>query len=385
MRVLYGVAGEGMGHATRSEVVIGALQEAHDVAVVASGAAFRHLRTRLPKVDEVFGLTFALGGEGEIRRWDTALQNVRLARRDLPDTLRVWLDDVRAWRPDVVITDFEPLAGLYARLTRTPLVAVDNIHALDRCRHPPDLLAADHDDFLLARTVVRSMVPGAVEYVVTTFFDAPPAKRRTTLVPPILRPEIVRARPRRGEHLVVYSSGDPALLHALRATGLPCLVYGMRGGPDAARTDGNLEFRPPSNAGFVKALRTARGVVAGGGFSLIGEAVYLGKPILAIPLRGQFEQALNARYVARLGYGLCAPEPTHAVLNEFVGRLPEFEAALASYEQVGNAVALRTIEERAAAAAEAAPKEIRQFKRRARRPVPPSRPAGPAEHRGRRT
>ena len=44
LRVLYGVNGEGMGHATRSHVVIEALLAAgHDVRVVASGAAFRYL------------------------------------------------------------------------------------------------------------------------------------------------------------------------------------------------------------------------------------------------------------------------------------------------------------------------------------------------------
>ena len=48
-------------------------------------------------------------------------------------------------------------------------------------------------------------------------------------------------------------------------------------------------------------------MVAGGGFSLLSEAVYLGKPVLAVPLRGQFEQMMNARYLDRKGYGMCAP------------------------------------------------------------------------------
>ena len=81
----------------------------------------------------------------------------------------------------------------------------------------------------------------------------------------------------------------------------------MRGGPDEVMVEGNLEFRPRSNEGFVEALRTARGVVAGGGFSLLSEAVYLGKPVLSIPLRGQFEQLMNARYLERLGYGCARP------------------------------------------------------------------------------
>ncbi len=366
LRILYGVNGEGMGHATRSEVVIESLLDHHEVRTMASGAAFRFLADRLPRVDEIFGPTFALE-EGEIRRWATVRQNLRLARHELPETIRHWMDEVDDWEPDVVISDFEPLAGVYARLTRTPMIAVGNINMLDRCRHDREIIGGDREDYLLARTVARSMVPGAVEYIVTTYFRPPISRGSTTLVPPIVRPEIVDARPERGDHLVVYSSGDESLIEALRSAGIRCLVYGMRGGPSEAITDGNLELRPRSNEGFIEALRTARGVVAGGGFSLLSEAVYLGKPILSVPLRGQFEQTLNARYTERLGYGVCAVEPTAEIVRDFVRRIPQFEQALDSYEQSGNAIALQAIEDRAVAAAAETPRELRRARRQARR------------------
>jgi len=366
LRILYGINGEGMGHATRSEVVIESLLARHDVRAMASGAAFRFLVDRLPRVDEIFGPTFALK-EGEIRRWATVRQNLRLARHELPDTIRHWVDEVDDWQPDVVISDFEPLTGVYARLTHTPLIAVGNINMLDRCRHDREIIGSDREDFLLARTVAHSMVPGAVAYIVTTYFRPPVTRGGTTLVPPIVRPEIIKARPERGDHLVVYSSGDEALIEALRSAGIRCLVYGMRGGPSEAVTDGNLELRPRSNDGFIEALRTARGVVAGGGFSLLSEAVYLGKPILSIPLRGQFEQAMNARYTERLGYGVCAPLPTPEIVGDFIERIPQFEEALTGYEQSGNSIALRAIEERALEAAAAAPRDLRKERREARR------------------
>jgi uncharacterized protein (TIGR00661 family) len=366
MRILYGVNGEGMGHATRSEVVIGSLLGSNDVRVVASGAAYRHLRERLPRIDEIFGPTFAME-EGEIRRWATVRQNVQQAFHELPDTVKRWVGEVDEWKPDVVITDFEPLAGVYARSTRTPLIAVDNINMLDRCRHDDEIIGAQREDYVLARAITHSMVPGAVEYIVTTFFEPPIARGGTTLVPPIIRPEIVDARPEDGEHLVVYSSGDPHLLDALRAVDVPARVYGMRGGPDEIQVEANIELRPRSSEDFVESLRTSRGVIAGGGFSLLSEAVYLGKPILALPLRGQFEQTMNARYVQRLGYGLCAETPDEEVVREFVERLAEFSSALEGYEQEGNEHTLRTIAERAREAAAAEPRELRRERRTARK------------------
>ena len=59
MRILYGVNGEGMGHATRSEVVIEDLLGDHEVKVMASGAAFRYLSGPLGNVNEIFGPSFA--------------------------------------------------------------------------------------------------------------------------------------------------------------------------------------------------------------------------------------------------------------------------------------------------------------------------------------
>jgi uncharacterized protein (TIGR00661 family) len=365
VRILYGVNGEGMGHATRSRVVIEELLKRHDVRVVSSGGAFTYLSERLPRVEEIFGPTFAME-EGQIQRWATVAQNVRNARYEMPDSLQHWMTMVHDWHPDVVVTDFEPLAAAYARFKRVPFVAIDNMSMLYRCRHDEEIIGDHREDYLIACTVTRSMVYGAVEYVVTTFFFPPLARGGTTLVPPIVRPEIVAADPERGDHLLVYSSGEEELLDALRESEANCHIYGMREDGHEGR-EGNLDFRPHSNEAFVEDLRTARAVIAGGGFSLMSEAVYLGKPMLAVPLRGQFEQLMNARYLEREGYGVCAASVTPEVLGDFLERLREFEEALVRYEQQGNDVALREIESRAVAAASAEPGRLRRERRLARR------------------
>ena len=75
MRILYGVNGEGMGHATRSQVVVESLLERHEVHVVASGAAYAYLSGVLPDVEEILGAKFVME-DGEIRRWATVRQNL---------------------------------------------------------------------------------------------------------------------------------------------------------------------------------------------------------------------------------------------------------------------------------------------------------------------
>lgn len=366
MKILYGVNGEGMGHATRSEVVIGSLLAEHDVRIMASGAAYRYLAAGFKNVGEVFGPSFAMA-DGEIQRWQSVAGTFLTARKDLPASIRTWVGTVHDWRPDVVVSDFEPLSGIYARWSRTPLVCVDNIHMIDRCAHGPDILDGAVEDARIARAVTRAMVPTAGDYVIPTFFFPEVNKGRTRLIPPILRQAIIDAEPVRGDHLVVYSGGDRELIDALRDAPLPCHVYGMRDGEETGTTDGSIEYRPRSIDGFLEDLVSSRGVVTGGGFSLLGEAVYLGKPVLSIPLKGQFEQLMNARYLAREGYGTCATRVDRSVLQGFLDRLDEHHERLGEYTQDGNREGLEVITETVEAAGEDSRRDRVRARRHARK------------------
>ena len=56
MKILYGVVGEGMGHAMRSSVVLEKLTHSHQVQVVASGRARDYLSQRFANVRGIWGL-----------------------------------------------------------------------------------------------------------------------------------------------------------------------------------------------------------------------------------------------------------------------------------------------------------------------------------------
>lgn len=366
MRILYGVNGEGMGHATRSEVVIRSLIAEHDVRIMASGAAYSYLSAVFHDVSKVFGPSFALE-DGEIQRWQSLTGFVSMARRELPESVLTWLRAIREWQPEVVVTDFEPLSGIYARWSGTPLVCVDNIHMIDRCRHDPAILEGAGDDLALARAVVRAMSAPAGDYVIPTLFHPKIIKGRTRLVRPILRQAVIDAKPTRGEHLVVYSAGDETLTDVLRNSPMPCHVYGMRDGDSVGTTDGAISYRPRSTDGFLEDLASSRAVITGGGFSLLGEAVYLGKPILSVPIKGQFEQLMNSRYIEREGYGHSAETVDRMVLDRFLASLDEEREKLIGYPREGNAEAIETIVETVIVAGGETRRERRRARRAARR------------------
>lgn len=353
MRILYGVVGEGMGHATRSRVLLEELTREHEVHIVVSGRAKDYLSKRFANVHGIWGLTIAYEGNS-VKKLQTVLQNLQGAVAGWPRNVRTYFELAEEFKPDVVVSDFESFSYLFAKNHRLPVISVDNMQVINRCKHEPGLLAGWEDSFEATRAIVKAKLPGAFHYLITSFFYPPTRKERTTLAPSILRPEILAAKSEPGEHLLVYQTAttNTTLPDILKASGIPCRVYGLRRDITEDLQDGNLTYRPFSEQGFIDDLRTARGVVASGGYTLMSEAVYLHKPMLTIPVEGQFEQVMNGLYLEKLGYGMHTRQLTADALKDFLGRIPKCEEALKDYEQDGNTRMMAALREQLARAFE---------------------------------
>ncbi|MFW5876203.1 MAG: MJ1255/VC2487 family glycosyltransferase [Myxococcota bacterium] len=338
MKILYGVVGEGMGHAMRSRVVLEHLiDEGHEVEIMTSQRAVDYLRERFAKVHRIHGLHIVTE-ENRVRRGKTLLSNVAKGTAALPRQIASYFELIGGFRPDAVVTDFESWTYFYAKRHRLPVLSIDNQQAINRCKHPPDVLEGYRQDFEVTRAFVKSKLPFCDHYLITTFFFPPVRKERTSLHPPILRPSVLEAQSTRGDHLLVYQTaeGHTQLADILQRTGLECRVYGMRRHITEEQVEGNLRYRPFDERRFIEDLASARAVVSGGGFTLMGEAVYLHKPILSVPITGQFEQILNARYLQHEGYGHHAKRLDATTLGRFLDDVPRCEDHLARYHQDGN-------------------------------------------------
>jgi uncharacterized protein (TIGR00661 family) len=341
MRILYGVVGEGMGHAMRSRVVLEhLLAQGHEIEIMASGRAVDFLEKRFTgsEVNRIHGLHIVYD-ENRVRRGKTLFENVLKGTAAIPKQIAAYFELIGDFAPRCVISDFESWTYFYAKAHRLPVFSIDNMQALNRCVIDDDVIAGHRADFEIAKAFVKSKLPFCDWYLITTFFEPAVRKERTSVHKPILRPEILAAEPSRGDHLLVYQTaeGHEELAETLQRTGLECRVYGMRRSITEEQVEGNLRYRPFSEAGFIADLASARAVIAGGGFTLMGEAVYLHKPMLSVPVSGQFEQVLNGRYLQKLGYGRFAESlDDPKTIFDFVAAIPACEEALSRYEQRGN-------------------------------------------------
>jgi uncharacterized protein (TIGR00661 family) len=339
MKILYGVVGEGMGHATRSRVILAHLvKSGHQIEVMASGRACDFLSKHFKSVHRISGLHM-IYEENRMRLGKTILSNAKETVQGLPKNIAAYFDSIDRFEPEVVISDFESWVYTYAKLHRLPILSIDNMQIIHRCSHASEIVKGEQASFQLTKAFVKGKLPGCDDYFITSFFRPEIRKQPTTLFPPILREQILHAKREDGEHLLVYQTGEgyDALTQVLQDTGLPCRVYGMRRDLKESVTEGNLTYMPFSEDGFIQDLATCKAVIAGGGFTLMGEAVYLHKPMLSVPLAKQFEQVMNARYLEAEGYGMSAADlASPGVVAEFLSHLPRYRDALKSYSQDGN-------------------------------------------------
>jgi uncharacterized protein (TIGR00661 family) len=327
VRILYGVCGEGMGHAQRSLVVADHLaHQGHNLRFVcARGRAFDAIAARYPdRVYEVAGLETVMFGN----RVDPALTIAYNAVKQW--ALSPWCHLSLAARiappPDVVISDFEPFTARYASALSLPLLAVDNIAFLTRCELPPRMAPG-----ALMRLAVDHMVPGADHYFVTTIAWAPISKVRTTLHAPIVRSEVLaeRRNVRDGDHLTCYFNDKADARERVRELsqiGVDVHLWGI----DRELSSGRVTCMGHDPLGFPRDLATSAAVVGGAGFTLLSEAIALGKPVLAVPFAGQGEQLSNARFVEALGIGRSGEAMTPELVRNFLRALPRYRRELAA-------------------------------------------------------
>jgi uncharacterized protein (TIGR00661 family) len=62
-----------------------------------------------------------------------------------------------------------------------------------------------------------------------------------------------------------------------------------------------IRLLPVNSEAFLKSMSTAEGVLCGAGFETPAEALYLGKKLLVVPMKNQYEQHCNAAALKEMG------------------------------------------------------------------------------------
>jgi uncharacterized protein (TIGR00661 family) len=341
-KILYAVHGTAHGHAIRALSIARRFPE-HEFLFVSHEAGPAILQGEYPVVDiPSLGTVFT---KHRVDTCATLKMNLPVFwnRRAIRRRVLTLMDE---FQPDAVISDYEFFLPRACRKLGVPCLSIDHQHVITACKHP--LPWGEYPSFLATSLAVRLLFSRATDYLVISFFQ-PPVKPglKAKILPPLLRDTVLARQPTDGGHVLVYQSyitdfrKFQAFVDALER---PVIVYGVQ----KEGREGNLLYKPKSEEGFLDDLASCAYVVCGGGHSMISEALYYGKPVISFPIKGAFEQFLNAFYIERLGYGrgiTAVPYLDPGMIPEFESGLEEFRNRIRAHNFCGNEEIFRQVQE----------------------------------------
>jgi uncharacterized protein (TIGR00661 family) len=352
------VQGEGRGHLTQAISVYEMLTaRGYNVSAVIIGASkgkaipsFVRERIRVPlilldsphfiKDKHNRAISLAKTIVNAVKNIGTYIKSIRHVYKIIED-----------FKPDIVINFYEPLTGLAAFFKRmdTKIISVAHQYLY---LHPdfvfPESSSRKHQ--WLIQQYTRMTAVGSDTLLGLSFY---PLERsiyqNIRICPPLLRNEITQQDIYTGKHILVY---------LVNAGYMKNIIDWHRDHPqfelhcftDSPAIKGKwqyhdrLFFHSLDDRKFLYYMANAQALVTTAGFESVCEAMYMGKPVLMVPVENHFEQWCNARDAASCGAGIFADRFDISVLLKYLPEHVDNSEMMKSWVHQAEPLLIETIE-----------------------------------------
>lgn len=283
MKILYAIQGTGNGHIARAEDIAPILKQFGTLDVLVSGAQVDLVLPYEVKYRSR-GLSFYFGKTGGVNIFKTITKNniwrVYREIRQFP------VEDY-----DVVINDFEPITAWAARIKKVPCIALNHQSAV-LSKNAPQPAKQDW----LGKMILKYYAPARYHY--GFHFQS----YNEHIFTPVIRGAVRKAKVKDQGHITVYlpAYDDLRLVEVLKPfADVQWQVFSKHTSEEY--TDNNVHVWPIEGKRFTQSMATSSGVLCGAGFETPAEALFLGKKLLVIPMKNQFEQHCNAVALKEMG------------------------------------------------------------------------------------
>jgi uncharacterized protein (TIGR00661 family) len=269
MKILYGIQLNGNGHITRSLELINKLKaKGYEVDVIASGGNYS---IELPDYIKKFkGLSMYFNKSGRINKLKTTLSlNLFKLIKDVNYDCSVY---------DLVISDFEPISAYSAKKHKVKSIGISNQVSIIKSN-------------FLESLFIKYFAP--CDYYIPLDY--------TNGYQPIISEKFLNGKVSDEDFYLVYLAAYSLehIKNELKYSNKKFKVYSSDVIKDYVYN--NIEFKKSNKDSFQSDLLRCSGVITASGFSTTSEALFLGKRLWSIPIKGQFEQIDNAIKLNKLG------------------------------------------------------------------------------------
>ncbi|MDN3202879.1 glycosyltransferase family protein [Algoriphagus sediminis] len=314
MRFLFLIQGEGRGHMTQAITLAQILEEqGHELVGAVIGKSKRRkipqfliegLNTHLLKLESPNFKTDKKSKQVLI--WRTLSYNLGRAGK-YQISLQKLDKLVKKSQPDVILNFYDVLGGLYFLLYRPTAmhwVIGHQYLSLQKGHLFPKKRGLDKAMYQLNTRLTALF---AKEKIALSFTEVQ-ERSEIKVFPPLIREKVKSQIILNAGFFLAYMVNDGYAEEVLEfASSNPDIsikaFWDRKGINEVQKPLPNLELHPIHDINFLEAMAQCEGLVSTAGFESICEALYLGKPVLVIPVKGQYEQLCNAHEIELLQIG----------------------------------------------------------------------------------
>lgn len=302
-KIFYAVQATGNGHISRAIQLLPYLKRFGEVDVFLSGANAT-LDSELPVKYRSKGLSLfysRCGGLNYKKMWqDNSMVRAIKEARQLP------LESY-----DFIINDFDFITAKACKLKDLP-----SVHFGHQASFQSDHTPRPAERSVLGEWILKRYAP-ATQYLGLHF-----QPYANFIKPPVIKDQLIQASPTNEGHITVYLSAYEQHCIAHHFTSLPDVhFHWFLHDINRIERVGNITYMPISNELFNQSLLGCAGIITGGGFETPAEALYLGKRLMCIPIRGQYEQRCNAAALEAAGICVLEDAATDHFANDILAWL----------------------------------------------------------------
>ncbi len=283
MKILYAIQGTGNGHLARAEDIVPALQKHGKLDLFVSGAQ-ADIKLSFPIKYKSKGLSFYFGKGGGVDLIKTFRKN---SSKDVYKEIK----EFPVEKYDLVVNDFEPISAWACRKKNIPCISLSHQSALLSPKSPKPKHFDPVGDWILKN---YAPAPAHIGFHFSKFDEG--------IFTPVIRSGIRKANNITKDHYTVYlpAYDDRKLVPILAK--LPHVRWHIFSKhAHKAYHIGKLSVYPVNKEEFEASMTSATGVLCGAGFETPAEAMFLGKKLLVVPMKSQYEQHYNAAALKIMG------------------------------------------------------------------------------------
>lgn len=342
LKIVYGVCGIGLGHAYRQLPILEYfIEQGSQLCIFAYGRSLEFYARRFEHMPAVIleqvAVPFYAGSPEGLDFKATAEHADNKGKEFLRVNCRAMEQaSQHIGKPHLVISDYEPTAAQYAYAHSAPLITIDQ-QSKYLCRNNWPVLAGHSCVDEVMR--LRMLFPKAEARIATSFFRVEEESEQHGIVAlhgPVIRESILDiARQKRsyqdGNRILVYLSSQAdstqsvdelcSLVSSQSSWQFDFYVpRGKRRG--ISHVPENVSIQEHGDELYLESLASCSALITTAGHTLLSEAMYLEKPVLAMPLP-VYEQHMNAAVLEQHGFGSAVSVLDVTTLDGFLSTIPE--------------------------------------------------------------